>query len=87
MYVCDSLLVMTFNTTRQISTDGVTVVPHVASLWPPSIVIVEFAAYGTQDTRSVARSGGNVSVEQRLAQVIVEFGGTDGTGVDGKDPI
>lgn len=46
------------------------VVPHVTSRWPPVIVIVSLAAYGTHDTGEAAKSGENVSWEQRPAQLV-----------------
>jgi hypothetical protein len=92
MYVSDSRLVETVNATRQMSTEGVTVVPHVAVRCPPSMVMVEFAAYGTQEMGCTSRPAGNVRFEQRLAQsraMVVLSGaeGTEGTGTEGKAPM
>lgn len=61
---------MTDKTTRQRSISGVSVEPHVASAWPPVMVIVEFAAYGVHEM-GVTSWPGKVRDEHRLEQLIV----------------
>lgn len=67
------------------STSGTMVDPHVASLWPPVMVMVEFAAYDTQDTGLALKPVGNVKDEHKLAQPTVAIGA--GVGVEGAIPM